>query len=351
MDPILLSLQLLLGALGVLGVAAAEPGEMLAQAGRFVATLGLTVVVARIAPLRIVRAAPVAYVATMAMLVAVLFVGVSPTGSEANRWLAVSNSFTIQPSELMKVVVIAYLAAFFHNHLGDWHIWRPMLVIGVAAGVIVMQPDISTALFLFALAFAIMLAAGTSLGRLVSISLSAAMVAIVIGGPYLAQYSYLSDRITGFADLWGDQVDVQGTSYQASRARVALAQAGIVGIGPGRPVRVPEASTDMVAVAVGQSLGLVGMITLVSCFVLLVARGLRIAAAARGPGALLAAGACAYIGGQAALNLLVAAGLLPVTGVPLPFVSYGFNSLVSVSIAMGFLHAAFREARSQGAAL
>jgi cell division protein FtsW len=349
-DPILLSLQLLLGTLGILGVAAAEPGETLVHASRFVVALVLTVVVSRFAPMRIVRAAPAAYLITMALLVAVLVVGVSPAGSEATRWLAVG-SFTVQPSELMKVVVIAYLAAFFHNHLGDWHIWRPMLVIGFAAGVIVMQPDISTALFLFALAFAIMLAAGTSLARLVSISVSAALVAIVVGGPYLAQYSYLSDRITGFADLWGDQVDVQGTSFQASRARTALAQAGIVGIGPGRPVRVPEASTDMIAVAVGQSLGLVGMITLVSAFTLLVARGLRIAGAARGPAALLAAGACAYVGGQAALNLLVAAGLLPVTGVPLPFVSYGFNSLVSVSIATGFLHAAFREARAQGAEL
>jgi cell division protein FtsW len=349
-DPILLSLQVLLGAMGVLGVAAAEPGEMLAQAIRFAFALGVTVLVARLKPLQIVKAAPAAYVITMGLLVLVLFRGVSPDGSEATRWLLVG-PFTFQPSEFMKVAVIAYLAAFFHNHLGDWHIWRPMLVIGVASGVIVMQPNISTALFLFALAFAIMLAAGTSLTRLVSISLSAAIVAIVIGGPYLAQYSYLADRITGFADLWGDQVDVQGTSFQAMRARTALTQAGIVGIGPGRPVRVPEASTDMVAVAVGQSLGLIGMVTLVSLFVLLVARGLRIAAAARGPGALLAAGACAYVGGQAALNLLVAAGLLPVTGVPLPFVSYGFNSLLSVAVATGFMHAAFREARAQGADL
>jgi cell division protein FtsW len=349
-DPILLSLQVLLGAMGVLGVAAAEPGEMLAQAIRFAFALGVTVLVARLKPLQIVKAAPAAYVITMGLLVLVLFRGVSPDGSEATRWLLVG-PFTFQPSEFMKVAVIAYLAAFFHNHLGDWHIWRPMLVIGVASGVIVMQPNISTALFLFALAFAIMLAAGTSLTRLVSISLSAAIVAIVIGGPYLAQYSYLADRITGFADLWGDQVDVQGTSFRAMRARTALTQAGIVGIGPGRPVRVPEASTDMVAVAVGQSLGLIGMVTLVSLFVLLVARGLRIAAAARGPGALLAAGACAYVGGQAALNLLVAAGLLPVTGVPLPFVSYGFNSLLSVAVATGFMHAAFREARAQGADL
>lgn len=350
MDPLLLTLQVLLGAFGVLGVAAAEPGEAVAQALRFAAAMLLTFAVARFKPIGIVRLAPLGYAATLAMLLAVLVVGISPDGSEARRWLLVG-PVTFQPSELMKVVVVAYLAAFFHNHLGDWHIWRPMLVIGIAAGVVVMQPNVSTALFIFALAFAIMLAAGTSLTRLLSISLSAAVVAVVVGGPYLAQYSYLADRITGFADLWGDQVDVQGTSFQASRARAALERAGLLGIGPSRPVNVPEAATDMVAVAVGQSLGLVGMLTLVSAFVLMVARSLRIAGAARGPGALLAAGAAAYVGGQAALNLLVAAGLLPVTGVPLPFVSYGLNSLMSVSIAMGFVHSAFREARARGADL
>lgn len=350
MDPLLLTLQLLLGALGVLGVAAAEPGETLSQALRFVAALCLTLAVARIKPTGIVKLAPFGYVSTLALLVAVLFIGISPDGSEARRWLLVG-PVTFQPSELMKVVVVAYLAAFFHNHLGDWQVWRPMLVIGIAAGVVVMQPNVSTALFIFALAFAIMLAAGTSLTRLLSISLSAAIVAVVIGGPYLAQYSYLADRITGFADLWGDQVDVQGTSFQASRARAALVRAGLLGIGPGRPVNVPEAATDMIAVAVGQSLGLIGMLTLVTAFTLLVLRGLRIAAATRGPGSLLAAGAAIYIGGQAALNLLVAAGLLPVTGVPLPFVSYGLNSLLSVSIATGFIHSAFREARAQGAQL
>ncbi len=350
MDPLLLTLQLLLGSLGVLAVAAAEPGEAHTQALRFAACVLLTFGVARLKPLGIVRLAPISYLATLVLLVAVLFVGISPDGSAARRWLLLG-PVTFQPSELMKVVVIAYLAAFFHNHLGDWQVWRPMLVIGVAAGVVVMQPNVSTALFLFALAFAVMLAAGTSLTRLLSISLSAAIVAVVVGGPYLAQYSYLGDRITGFADLWGDQVDVQGTSFQASRARAALTRAGILGIGPGRPVNVPEAATDMAAVAVGQSLGLLGMLTLVTAFVLLVARGLRIAAVTRGPGSLLAAGACAYIGGQAALNLLVAAGLLPVTGVPLPFVSYGFNSLVSVSIATGFVHSAFRAARAQGADL
>jgi cell division protein FtsW (lipid II flippase) len=114
----------------------------------------------------------------------VLVAGVSPDGLQARRWLPLG-PVTFQPSELMKVVVVAYLAAFFHNHLGDWHIWRPMLVIGVAAGLIVAQPNVSTALFLFALAFAIMIAAGTSLQRLLAIGTAAAVVAVVVGAPYL----------------------------------------------------------------------------------------------------------------------------------------------------------------------
>jgi cell division protein FtsW len=349
-DPLLLTLQVLLAALGVLGVAAAEPGSALEQAGRAALALGVTYVVARVPARTVVRVAPVAYIVTLGLLVVVLIAGVSPDGLQARRWLPLG-PVTFQPSELMKVAVVAYLAAFFHNHLGNWHIWRPMLVIGLAAGLIAAQPNISTALFLFALAFAIMIAAGTSLQRLLAIGTAAAVVAVVVGAPYLSQLGYLSDRVTGFRDMLRGDAEVLGVNYQADRARTALRGAGLFGIGPGRPVGVPEADTDMVAVAIGQSLGLVGMTVLVVAFVLLVGRVFRIAAATRGPAALLAAGAGLYVGGQASLNLLVAAGLLPVTGVPLPMVSYGLNSLLSVSVALGFVHAAFREARAKGADL
>ena len=344
MDRLLLTVQIWLGALGVLGVTAAAPQLGVEHALRVAAALLLTVVVARIPVRRVVRASPWLYGGTLLLLVLVLIIGVSPAGSEAKRWLLVGG-ISVQPSELMKVAVIAYLAAFFHNHLGDWQIWRPMVVVGLAAGLIVAEPDVSTALFLFALAFAVMLAAGTTLVRLLSISTAAALIALVIGGPYLGQFGYLSDRITGFADLWGAQEAIQTTSYQAFRAREALAAGGVIGIGAGRPIRVPEAETDMVAISIGRTLGLTGMAALVILYLIVASRGLRIAAAQAGPGALLAAGATAYLCGQAALNLLVASGLLPITGIPLPFVSYGLNSLVSVAIAFGFLHAAHREAR------
>lgn len=348
MDRLLLTAQAVLGALGILGVAAAAPDLAGEHALRVGAALALTVAVARLPVARVVRASPWLYGGTLLLLVAVLFIGVAPAGSDARRWLLVGG-VSIQPSELMKVAVIAYLAAFFWNHLGDWQIWRPMLVVGLAAGAIVAQPDVSTAAFLFALAFAVMLAAGTTLARLVSITVAAALVAVVIGGPYLSQFSYLGERIAGFQDLWGAQEAIRSTSYQAYRAQEALQAGGWIGVGPGLPVRVPEADTDMVAVALGRTLGLLGMATLIATYLLVASRGLRIAAAQAGPGALLAAGATAYVTGQAALNLLVASGLLPVTGIPLPFVSYGLNSLVSVAIAFGFLHAAHREAVRAGA--
>lgn len=343
MDPLLLISQLVLAALGILGVTAARPEQGLEHALRALFAILLTVVVARIPVRRIVGASPWLYGGALLGLILVLFIGTSPEGSDSRRWLLVG-SVALQPSEAMKVAVIAYLAAFFHNHLGDWQIWRPMLVVGLAAGLIVAEPDVSSALFLFALAFAVMLAAGTTLTRLLSISTAAAIIAVVVGAPYLSQFGYLSDRLTGFQDLWGAQAELQGDSYQAYRAREALASAGLVGIGAGRPVHVPAAETDMVAISVGRTLGLVGLATLVLVYLLIASRGLRIAAARAGPGSLLAAGATAYVCGQAALNLLVASGLFPITGIPLPFVSYGLNSLLSVAVALGFLHAAHREA-------
>lgn len=345
MDPLLLIVQAWLGVLGILGVTAAVPEAGAEHGLRVAGALVLTVLVARVPVRRIVKASPWLYIGTLALLALVLIFGEAPAGSDAKRWILIGG-VSLQPSELMKVAVIAYLAAFFHNHLGDWQIWRPMVVVGLAAGLIVAEPDVSTALFLFALAFAVMLAAGTTLTRLLSISTAAALIALVVGGPYLSQFGYLSDRIAGFQDLWGAQEATRTTSYQAYRAREALTSAGVIGIGAGQPVRVPEAETDMVAISIGRTLGLVGMAGLVVLYLLLASRGLRIAGAHAGPGSLLAAGATAYLCGQAALNLLVASGLFPITGIPLPFVSYGLNSLISVAIAFGFLHAAHREART-----
>ncbi len=349
-DRPLLTAQLLLGALGMVGVAAgsSEPMSPVGHGLRVLAAVAVTLLVSRLSVKAVLKLSPFVFTVTLALLVAVLFFGISPAGSESKRWLDLG-VFTLQPSEFMKVAVIAYLAAFFYNHLGDWHIWRPMLVIGLAVATVVAEPDLSTGLFIFTLAFTVMIAAGTTITRLLSITLAAAAIATLLAAPYLSQFSYLKDRVIGYADLWGAREQTDTTSYQALQAQEAIARGGVTGIGPGRSTQVPEADTDFISVAIGQALGLIGLATLVAIYLLIAGRGLRIGGRVEGPAALLAAGATAYICGQAGLNLLVASGLAPVTGIPLPGVSHGFNSLLSVAIAFGFLHIAARVAHKQAA--
>src|SRR5690554_3596529 len=210
MDRTLLFVQLALGALGVVGVAAGEPSAALEHTSRVALAVALTVAVSRLRPRAVTRLSPYLFVGTLLLLVAVLAVGISPEGSESKRWLDIGG-FTLQPSEFMKIAVIAYLTAFFHNHLGDWHIWRPMLVIGLAVAAIVAQPNLSTGLFVFVLAFGVMVIAGISTARLAAISAAAACIGLLVGGSYLSEFSYMKDRLIGYADLWGDQQLSQDT--------------------------------------------------------------------------------------------------------------------------------------------
>ena len=346
MDRTVLTAQLLLGAYGIVGVAAAAPHSIGEHVVRTLLALLVTVLASRLKAKTVVKTSPYAFVTVLLALVAVLAFGISPAGSESRRWLPVFG-ISLQPSEFMKVAVIAYLTAFFHNHLGNWQIWRPMVVIGVAVGLIIAEPDLSTGVFIFALAFAVMVSAGITMTRLVSISVAAALLGLLLGGSYINQFSYMSDRLVGFKDLWGAQELVADANYQAVQARAAAQRGGATGIGTGRPVNVPEAETDFVSIAVAQSLGLVGVAGLILTYVVLGLRALAIARVVTGPAALLAAGAAAYICGQAGLNLLVASGFAPVTGIPLPGVSYGFNSQLSVAIAFAFVHIAFRQARAE----
>jgi len=346
MDRTVLTAQLLLGAYGIAGVASAAPDRVGEHIARTLLALLVTVLAARLTSRSVIKLSPYAFVTVLLALAAVLAVGISPEGSDSKRWLPVFG-IALQPSEFMKVAVIAYLTAFFHNHLGNWQIWRPMLVIGLAVAFIVAEPDLSTGLFIFALAFAVMAAAGITLTRLVSISVAAALIGVLLGGSYISQLSYMSDRLVGFKDLWGAQELVADTNFQAMQARAAAQRGGATGIGTGRPVNVPEAHTDFVAVAIAQSLGLVGVSGLILTYLVLALRSLAIARVVAGPAALLAAGAAAYICGQAGLNLLVATGFAPITGIPLPGVSYGLNSQLSVALAFAFVHIAFRQARSE----
>ncbi len=350
MDVLLIFTQLTLGMLGVLGIATSEAstGLIIRQVIAVIAGLGLTFVVSKISPKRIIKNSPLFYVATLMLLILVLFIGITPEGSYGKRWIDLG-LFSFQPSELMKVAIIAYLTAFFYNHYGNWELWRPMLLVGAAVGLILLEPNFSTSLFIFYLAITVMLIAGTKLFRLLSIGIASSIVAALFAIPLMGRYGYFLERISSFFSKSAD--DQLGSGYQAYRASLTLRDAGFFGTGPGTPMYVPEAHTDMIAISIAQALGLTGIITLIVLYIFIAGRGVRIAAETKGPGSMLAAGATAYICSQAALNLLVASGLLPVTGVVLPFVSHGINSMISVSIALGFIHSAYRQASSAGARL
>ncbi len=350
MDILLIIAQFTLGMLGVLGVATSYPSLWLGQLSNVFIGLGIVLIVSRIKPRFIVRASPWIYFSVIILLVAVLFFGISPDGSAAKRWLSVG-PYTLQPSEFMKIAVITYLAGFFYNHAGNWRLWKPMVIVGFAAGLILLEPNFSTALFLFALAFTIMVAAGSNWQRLASVSAVAAIIATLVFGLAISQYPYMMDRILAFTDFHGAQERLLDTGFQTNRAAILIQQAGFFGLGAGLPIlHLPEPHTDMVSIAIARVLGSTGIATLIIMYLVIAGRGIRIATQQSGPASLLAAGATAYICGQAALNLLVASGLLPVTGVVLPFVSHGLNNLLSVSIAMGFIHGAYRLSKATGEA-
>ncbi len=349
MDPVLITIQLLLGALGILGVATGDPALLNEHTGRFLGAFLLTVFVSFIKPRAIVKLSPAIYLSLLLLLVLTLVRGVSPEGSQSNRWLDLG-VFTFQASEFMKVAVIAYLAGFFHNHLDQTPIWRPTVVIGVACGLIILQPDLGTSVFVFLLALGIMFIGPVRPQKVFAVAGFALVIGGLFGSLFLSDFTYFADRIDSFFDLHGEQALAQDVSFQAVQARRTIMRAGLTGIGPGRPSLVPEAETDMVAIAVTQSLGLVGIFTVITLFVLFGIRGIKIASSLQGPGSLLAGGATLYICGQAGVNLAVASGLLPITGIPLPFMSYGLNSLFSVSIAAGLIHGAYRQIRRTEAA-
>ncbi len=221
MDPVLLTIQLLLGALGILGVATGDPAVLTEHAGRFLGALLLTVLVSFIRPRTVVKLSPAIYVSLLLMLVLVLFIGVSPEGSQSNRWLLIGG-FTFQPSELMKVAVIAYLAAFFHNHFDRTPIWKPTAVIGLACGLIILQPDLGTSVFVFLLALGIMFIGPVPAQKVFAVGGLTVVVGVMFGSLFLSDFTYFADRIDSFFDLHGDQSLAQDVSFQAVQARRIL---------------------------------------------------------------------------------------------------------------------------------
>jgi cell division protein FtsW len=285
------------------------------------------------------RATPGLLMASFALLVAVKLPGIGRSINGARRWLG-AGPVQFEPSELMKLSLVLYAAHVLSSgRMTDRRLramLKPLLLVTAGAcGLVVLQPDLGTAIILVFVVVTVMVAAGVPLRTLGLLALGVVGVILVVA----LLEPYRRARLTAFLDPWAHA----GTSgFQAVQGQIALGSGGLLGVGPGQSVQkifyLPEAHTDFILAVIGEELGVLGVCGLLFLYGLVAYAGLRAARAAKGTyAALLAVGITSLIVGQATLNVFAVLGLAPLTGVPLPLVSYGSTNMIVMLMAVGLL--------------
>jgi cell division protein FtsW len=282
---------------------------------------------------------PLLLVASFALTVAVMLPGMGVTVNGATRWLG-AGPLQFQPSELLKVSLVLYaaqvLAARPHSTKTLGGLVKPLLlVVGAACLLLLKQPDMGTSMVICFAIGALLVAAGTPMRHLAVVGGVLAALALIVA---LIE-PYRRARLTSFLDPFSDAGD---SGFQAVQALTAIGSGGFFGVGLGESVQkifyLPEAHTDMIVAIIGEELGLLGILGVIGLYGMIAYAGLRAAKLARDPYAkLLAAGITSLIVCQATLNFFAVLGIAPLTGVPLPFLSYGSTNLIVLLGAMGLL--------------
>ena len=280
---------------------------------------------------------PVLAVAVLLLLMVVLGLGRAAGG--AARWIAVG-PVNIQPAEAAKLALILWLAYSLSKKAEQIRSFEVgflphALVAGLLMLLCLKQPDFGSAVMIGMLTFVLLFTAGARLGYL----LGALMLAAPVGYALVAFSPYRMKRIEAFLEPFEHRY---GIGYQIAESLMSFGAGGVTGVGIGdsrqKLLFLPEAHTDFISAIVGEELGFVGIVLLLSAYVLLVLRGLRAAhRAADDYGAYLAIGITMFLGMQAFTNLAVAMGMLPTKGLVLPFMSYGGSSLLVNCAAVGIL--------------
>ncbi|MGN0025667.1 MAG: stage V sporulation protein E [Clostridium sp.] len=274
---------------------------------------------------------------TLALLIIVLFAGADING--AVRWIRLG-PLSFQPSELAKYVLVLYLALLIDKRknkikkFGEGTILY-LCIAAVFAVLVLLEKNLSITAIIMMVAFIMILVGGAKISHLLSL----VPVGIAAGLALIFTQSYRLDRLTSFLNPWADP---SGDSYQLIQSLYALGSGGIFGVGLGnsrqKALFMPEPHNDFIFSIIGEELGLIGCIFIISIFMFIVIRGTTIAVKARDNyGFLLAIGIISVIAIQAIINIAVVSGSMPVTGVPMPFISYGGTSLVFNLGAMGIL--------------
>ncbi len=291
------------------------------------------------------RMAPYLLVAAGIGLVLVLVPGVGIMVAGSRRWLGYG-PIRVQPTELAKLALLccgANVLSRRADRLHDWRQWFPVLIVLGGLGLLVMlEPDLDSVIVLGLVGFALLIVGGVRLRHLGA--LGTAAVVLVTGLAFAAPYRRA--RMLAFLHPWKD---TSSSGYQIAQSLIALGSGGLngVGLGAGRSkwMFLPNAHTDFIFAVIGEELGLVGCLLVLFLFAAFGLVGFRVAR--RAPdrfGMLLAAGVTAWIVGQAAINLGAVVGLLPVSGITLPFLSAGGSSLVITMLGAGILANVARQA-------
>lgn len=269
---------------------------------------------------------------SLLLLIAVFIPGLGVSGGGAHRWLRLGIA-TIQPAEIIKLSGVIYLATLFEKRVRVTpFVILVSLVVLITA---VLQKDLGSTIVFVAIAATVYFAAGGSIWHLI-LSIPAAGLALLL---LIGTSGYRSKRILAFLDPFSDP---QGFTYHISQVLIALGSGGLFGLGLGHSRQkfeyIPEVSTDSIFGIIGEELGFIGGVVLVILFAVCLIRGFKIAQNCHDNfGKILALGLISWLGIQVIINLSSMTALLPLTGVPLPFISYGGSALVANLTAVGIL--------------
>jgi cell division protein FtsW len=276
-------------------------------------------------------------IVTIALLCAVF---AFPAINGARRWIPLPGGLSVQPSEIAKYMVVLYLAKSIEQKgerikTFSQGILPYLLVSGFFAGLVLLEKNLSIAAVIMIVTIIVLFTAGV---RIKHITLVLGLV-FAAGVTFTVTEPYRLKRLVSFLNPWADP---RGDGYQLIQSLLALGSGGILGMGLGQSRQkayyIPEPHNDFIFSIIGEELGLIGCMTVISLFLIFIWRGIRTAIRAKDIfGTLLAIGITGVIAIQAIINIAVVTGSMPVTGVPLPFISYGGSSLVFNLMAMGVL--------------
>lgn len=277
------------------------------------------------------KIAPFLFFVNLILLILVLIPGIGTRIKGARRWLNLG-IFLFQPTELIKLTFSIYLAVWLSKARS---LWKFLFLISIVLFLIIIEPDLGTAVVVITTAFLIYYVSGASLLRLFPIGL----IGLASGLLIIFSSPYRKSRLMTFLN---PAVDPLGRSYHIRQVLIALGSGGIFGLGLGQSRQkyeyLPEAATDSIFAIIAEEMGFVGAVLVVFVLLLVIYKGFKIAKQAPDLFAkLLACGISIWIGIQTAVNLSAMVVLVPLTGLPLPFISYGGSSLIVMLMAMGIL--------------